>query len=85
MLSKPTWLHPEVSGFGHVGFFSPLVKRGFKMKTVTLEGPQSTSVKDRSAATAPPTKSTARTGTVFSVTPGLPQLFQSNFDYQLAR
>ena len=26
-----------------------------------------------------------RAGTVFSITPGLPQLFQSNFDYQLAR
>ncbi len=30
-------------------------------------------------------KSTTRAGTVFSVTPGLPQIFQSNFDYQLAR
>src|SRR5580698_4532826 len=29
--------------------------------------------------------STTRAGTVFSATPGLPQLFQSNFDYQLAR
>ena len=38
------------------------------------------------AATAPASaKSTTRAGTVFSVTPGLPQLFQSNFDYQLAR
>jgi hypothetical protein len=29
--------------------------------------------------------SATRAGTVFSATPGLPQLFQSNFDYQLAR
>src|ERR1700677_3447058 len=36
----------------------------------------------------PPTSSatsSTRAGTVFSVTPGLPQLFKSNFDYQLAR
>jgi hypothetical protein len=30
-------------------------------------------------------ESTTRAGTVFSSTPGLPQLFESNFDYQLAR
>ena len=38
------------------------------------------------AAPAPASAiSTSRSGTVFSATPGLPQLFQSNFDYQLAR
>jgi hypothetical protein len=37
-------------------------------------------------ATAPASaESATRAGTVFSATPGLPQLFQSNFDYQLAR
>jgi hypothetical protein len=41
-------------------------------------------LKQAAVATAS-AKSTARAGTVFSVTPGLPQLFQSNFDYQLAR
>src|SRR5271170_7403148 len=30
-------------------------------------------------------QASGRAGTVFSATPGLPQLFQSNFDYQLAR
>src|ERR1700677_4749359 len=38
------------------------------------------------AAAAPASEiSTSRAGTVFSATPGLPQVFQSNFDYQLAR
>jgi hypothetical protein len=36
-------------------------------------------------ATTAAAKSTTRAGTVFSVTPGLPQIFQSNFDYQLVR
>jgi pimeloyl-ACP methyl ester carboxylesterase len=39
----------------------------------------------QAAVTTGAAKSTTRAGTVFSVTPGLPQIFQSNFDYQLAR
>jgi pimeloyl-ACP methyl ester carboxylesterase len=38
----------------------------------------------KSTTTAPNGK-TAITGAVFSVTPGMPQLFKSNFDYQLVR
>jgi hypothetical protein len=46
---------------------------------------KSGSVQGVAATASASAKSTTRAGTVFSVTPGLFQLFQSNFDYQLAR
>ena len=46
---------------------------------------ESRSVVGGTSAASASAISTARAGTVFSATPGLPQLFQSNFDYQLAR
>ncbi|MFY9939663.1 MAG: hypothetical protein WAK33_22465, partial [Silvibacterium sp.] len=46
---------------------------------------ESRSVVGGTSATSASAISTARAGTVFSATPGLPQIFQSNFDYQLAR
>src|ERR1022692_1391675 len=54
-------------------------------KTNPKAVPESGSVR-AGATTAPASaRSTTRAGTVFSATSGLPQLFQSNFDYQLAR
>jgi hypothetical protein len=47
--------------------------------------PESGSVQGGPATALASATPTTRAGTVFSVTPGLPQLFQSNFDYQLAR
>jgi hypothetical protein len=55
------------------------------VKTNPNPTPESRSVAGEAAATTASAQSTTRAGTVFSVTPGLPQLFQSNFDYQLAR
>ncbi len=54
-------------------------------KTIPSVAPEWTSARGGAAAATAPAISTARAGTVFSATPGLPQLFQSNFDYQLAR
>jgi pimeloyl-ACP methyl ester carboxylesterase len=46
---------------------------------------ESRSVVGQDSAASATSISTTRAGTVFSATSGLPQLFQSNFDYQLAR
>src|ERR1700689_1202196 len=54
-----------------------------EVKTNPKAAPKSGSV--QGGATAASAPATTRAGTVFSATPGLPQLFQSNFDYQLAR
>jgi pimeloyl-ACP methyl ester carboxylesterase len=56
-----------------------------EVKTNPNAAPELAVVNGGATAATASSKSTARAGTVFSVTPGLPQLFQSNFDYQLAR
>jgi pimeloyl-ACP methyl ester carboxylesterase len=56
-----------------------------EVETNPNPSPTSGSVAGRTSTAPASTVSTARTETVFSATPGLPQIFQSNFDYQLAR
>jgi len=56
-----------------------------EVKTNPNPAPESRSVAGGAAAATASAISTTRSGTVFSATPGLPKLFQSNFDYQLAR
>ncbi len=56
-----------------------------EVKTNPNPAPESRSAAGGAAAAIASAISTTRAGTVFSATPGLPQLFQSNFDYQLAR
>ncbi len=55
------------------------------MTTNLNSDPESINIRGGAATATASAKSTERTGTVFSDTPGMPQLFQSNFDYQLVR
>jgi hypothetical protein len=56
-----------------------------EVKTNPNQAPESRSVAGGAAAATASAISTMRAGTVFSATPGPPQLFQSNVDYQLHR
>jgi pimeloyl-ACP methyl ester carboxylesterase len=56
-----------------------------EVKTSPNPVPEPRRVAGEAATATASAISTTRAGTVFSATPGLPQLFQSNFDYQLAR
>jgi pimeloyl-ACP methyl ester carboxylesterase len=56
-----------------------------ELQTNPKPASESSGVNGGTSAASRSAQSTTRAGTVFSATPGLPQLFQSNFDYQLAR